>query len=63
MSGISLLALPEHHVCLPRNAHRTNVKGPWGLLPLLEFDIIRHNDVCKESLDLIGREEATRADR
>jgi hypothetical protein len=63
LDDILLLALPEHHIGTPRDAHRTDVKLPWGLFPLLKFDIIRHNNVCKESLDLVDREEATRADR
>jgi hypothetical protein len=63
LDNISLLALPEHHIGIPRNAHRTNVKLPWGLFPLLKFDIVRHNNVRKESLDFVDREEAARADR
>jgi hypothetical protein len=60
---ISRVALSEHRVRLSRNANRTNVRARRGLFSLLEFDVIRHNNVCKESLNLIDREEATRADR
>ena len=58
----SRLALPEHYVCFPWHAHRTNVKARWGLFSL-KFDVICHNNVCEESLNLIDCEEATRADR
>ena len=60
---ISLLALPEHHVRLPRDARRINDDAGWGLFSILEFDIICYNDVCKEGLDFADHEEPTRADR
>lgn len=57
------LALPEHRVCLPRDAHQTNVKAAWGLFSVLKFDIVRYNDehVCKQNLDLVDRKESSRA--
>ena len=63
LDDISRLAHPEHCVRLPRDAHRINVKAVWGLFSLLESDVICHNDVCEESLELGDREEATRADK
>ena len=56
------LALPEHRVRLTRDAYRTNVNAAWGLLSLLEFDIIRYNDVCKQSLDFVDCKEPSWAD-
>ena len=63
LDDISRLAHPEHCVRFPRDAHRINVKAVWSLFSLLKFDVVRDNDVCKESLDLVDHEEATRADK
>ena len=62
LNNISLLALPEHCICLPWNANCPNVEAIWGVFSLLKFHIIGHDNVCKESLDLIHSKKATRAD-
>ena len=41
------LALPEQHVRLTRDAKGTKENATWNLFSLLEFDIVRDNDVCK----------------
>ena len=58
---VSLLALPEHHVCLLWDARQTYDVGAWCLFSFLNLEIICYKDMCKQRLDLIGREEATRA--
>ena len=63
LDNISLLARPEHHVRLPRDALRMNDKAGRGLFSILKFHIICNNYVCKEGLDFADREEPTWAER
>ena len=60
--AILLQTCPEHHIRFPGKAKPSNAMAGRSPFPFLKLDIISHDDMGKQRLDFIGREESSGAD-
>ena len=56
---ISLLTCPKHHICFPGDTHSTNANLTRNPLSSLKLDIVSRDDMGKQRLDFIDRQESS----
>jgi hypothetical protein len=61
-SVTSLLPCPKHHIRSRRDTPSRDAISARSTLSFLELDIIRRNNISKESLDFIDRKESSGTD-
>ncbi len=59
------LALPDHDLatrirCVLASGCRARCRPAGGVICILGFDVVSHDDVCYERLELVSREEPSR---
>jgi hypothetical protein len=59
--AILFLTLPEQHIRVPGAQWRRKPEVGCKSFAILNLEVIRHNDVCKQRLQLVDSEITTRA--